>query len=211
MKDLYRIAVVALLLTCSGVLGVVTADASAVRKRNIGDLIAMGDVIIFGTILEVRDGIDANNVPYTEVTLDVSETVKGKAGKTYTFRQFGLIEPRDMGNGLVNLNVTPDGWPTYSQGEEVALFLYKAASLTGLRTTVGLFQGKFTVENGLLTNSIDNEGLFENLRIDTSKLSEKEREMLRLDRGKIPMRVFSSFVTKAIQERWFTPELEEGE
>jgi len=205
-----RMAVLTLLVVCAGATAVTNSNASTVKKRNIGDLIAMGELIVFGKVLEVHDGFDQNNVPYTEVTVEVQQTAKGEAGRTYTFRQFGLIKPRDMGNGLVNLNVTPDGWPTYSQGEEVALFLYKAASRTGLRTTVGLFQGKFRIEDGQVTNSIDNEGLFENLHVDLRKLSEKEREMIRMNRGRIPVQVFTSFVSKAAQEHWFEPTFEEG-
>ena len=122
----------------------------------------------------------------------------------------GYKKPRDMGNGMTNLNVTPDGWPTYSQGEEVMLFLYKAASMTGLRTTVGLFQGKFSVVDGNVTNIIDNEGLFKNLRIDMRQLSEKERAMVTMDRGTVPVEIFRTFVRKAIDQRWFVME-QEGE
>jgi hypothetical protein len=199
---------IALLLACFAI-AATTADASSVKKRNLGELIALGEDIVFGTVVSVTDGFDRNNVPYTEVTVEISETAKGDKAGTYTFRQFGLIAPRDMGNGRVNLNVTPDGWPTYSQGEEVALFLYKPAKWTGLRTTVGLFQGKFTVdENGALTNIIDNEGLFENMRIDKSMLDGKEREMLEMKRGRIPVDIFKSFVRKSVQQKWFA---EEGE
>jgi hypothetical protein len=180
-----------------------------VAKRNIGDLIAMGDVILHGNVTQLRDGFDDQGVPYTEVTVEVKEVTKGEAGGTYTFRQFGLIEPRDMGNGLTNLNVTPDGWPTYSEGEEVVLFLYKAAAWTGLRTTVGLFQGKFTVVDGMVTNIVDNEGLFKNLNIDRRTLSEKEREMVSMDHGRVPVELFTSFIRKAVDQRWFKREMGE--
>jgi len=205
MKHRYRIPVALLLLLCVTVLSV-SVEAATVKKRNIGDLISMGDVIVFGTVSKVSDGFDRNGVPYTEVTVAVSSAAKGDVGGTYTFRQFGLIEPRDMGNGHVNLNVTPDGWPTYLSGEEVALFLYKPASITGLRTTVGLFQGKFSVRDGQVTNIIDNEGLFNNLRVDKTKLTEKELEMVSMHHGKVSMDVFESFVSKAVQGTGFRKE-----
>lgn len=212
MKNRYTIPVVALLALCFLVVGAATSEAGSVLKRNIGDLISLGEIIVFGTVVEVTDGIDANNVPYTEVTVNVSEVAKGEAGGTLKFRQFGLIKPRDMGNGRTNLNVTPDGWPTYSKGEEVGLFLYKAAKWTGLRTTVGLHQGKFTVQNGQVSNIVDNEDLFKNLRVDRNLLSDKEREMVSMKQGKLPAELFKSFVTKAVRERWFEKEQElEGE
>jgi hypothetical protein len=209
MRDRFRLPVGVLLALCLVAIGT-AANAATVAKRNIGDLIALGDIIVTGKVVSVTDGFDANNVPYTQVTVNVSEAMRGETGGTYTFRQYGLTKPRDMGDGRVNLNVTPDGWPTYSVGEDVVLFLYKEAAWTGLRTTVGLFQGKFTVRDGALTNIIDNEGLFDNLRVDKTKLSEKELEMVSMDRGKVSADVFTSFVRKAVHEKWF-PQIQEKE
>lgn len=206
MRHRFRLPLAALLAVCLAAAGVMPGRAATVKKQNLADLISLGEVILHGTVTAVSDGFDANNVPYTEVTVDVRETAKGEASDTYTFRQFGLTRPRDMGNGLVNLNVTPDGWPTYSQGEEVMLFLYKAAGWTGLRTTVGLFQGKFTVVDGMVSNVVDNDGLFKNVRVDPRQLSPKERDMLKMDHGRVPVDVFMSFVNKAVQQRWFVQE-----
>lgn len=206
MADRYKLPVVATAVVCLVLTWTMVSDAAQVAKRNIGDLIAMGEVIVHGNVIDLNDGFDSDGVPFTRVTVEVKESTKGDVAGTYTFRQYGLIEPRDMGNGLVNLNVTPDGWPTYSMGEEVVLFLYKAGSWTGLRTTVGLFQGKFTVKDGMVTNVIDNEGLFENLNIDRRTLSEKEREMVSMHHGRVPVDVFTSFVRKAVNQRWFKQE-----
>lgn len=206
MRARYKIPMIGCLLMCFGLMGVMPADGSTVKKRNIADLMSLGDQVIAGKIVEVRDGFDSNNVPYTEVTVQVRETPKGDATGNYTFRQFGLTAPRDMGNGITNLNVTPDGWPTYSQGEDVVLFLYKAAGWTGLRTTVGLFQGKFVIKDGYITNAINNAGLFDGVRVDRTKLTEKERAMLQQKEGKIPEELFMSFLRKSAEERWFPEE-----
>jgi hypothetical protein len=181
----------------------IPVEATKVVRRNIIDLVSLGDEIIVGKVLNVRDGIDAKNVPYTEVTVEIRETAKGSASGRYTFRQFGLTKPRDMGNGVVNLNVTPDGWPTYSQGEDVVLFLYKEAEWTGLRTTVGLFQGKFTIEDGYVSNVIENEGLFHNVRVDRSQLTDKEQAIVQAKRGKIPEEMFLSFLRKSVSDEMF--------
>lgn len=209
MNARYKLPVAIGLLVCLVAMAAPVSDAATVKKRNAGDLISMGDVILRGTVASVTDGFDANGVPYTEVTVNVDEMTRGEQGATYTFRQFGLIAPRDMGNGVTNLNVTPDGWPTYSQGEDVMLFLWKPAKWTGLRTTVGLFQGKFTVEDGMLTNVIDNEGLFDGLRVNMAELSEKEREMVKMKRGRVPVDVFASFMNKAVEKNWFPQAREE--
>jgi hypothetical protein len=189
---------------------VAPADASKVKRANIADLVSMGDQVVIGKVTQVRDGIDAKGVPYTEVTVQVRETPKGDASGSYTFRQFGLTKPRDMGNGLTNLQVTPDGWPTYASGEEVVLFLYKPAAWTGLRTTVGLFQGKFTIKDGYVANAINNEGLFDGVRVDTSRLSEKEKAMVEMKGGRISEELFLQFLRKSVEEQWF-PEQQGGE
>jgi len=204
MRHRFKMPAIGLLLVCLAVVSVVPVDGATVKRRNIGHLVSMGTDIIAGQVTGVSDGFDANGVPYTEVTLRVDEAPKGAASGTYTFRQFGLIEPHDMGNGRVNLNVTPDGWPTYSRGEDVVLFLYKKASLTGLRTTVGLFQGKFMVEDGQITNVISNEGLFRGVNVDRRMLNEKEAAMLNTTKGGVPVETFLSFVNKSVQEQWFT-------
>ena len=181
---------------------VTNLHGSGVLKRNVADLITLSDMIIVGKVVAVSDGLDGNT-PFTEVTIEVSQTIKGNVTGQYTFRQFGLLAPKDMGNGLVNANVTPPGWPKYRAGEQVMLFLYKAASITGLRTTVGLFQGKFIVRGGELTNAIHNLGLFENVSIGPRRLSASQQAMLEIKKGRLDAASFISFVSKAVNEQWF--------
>lgn len=88
---------------------------------NIVDLIDESELILKGMTKEVTDGFE-NGVPYTEVKILVSEALRGNVGEEYTFRQFGLTQPRKMENGKVNLNVTPDGWARYAVGEGGSAF-----------------------------------------------------------------------------------------
>jgi len=207
MRHRFRLPVILLLLVCFQVVGVMSVDATKVKQRNIAELIALGEQIIVGEVVSVTDGFDAKNVPYTEVTVEVRETAKGTATGTYTFRQWGLLAPRDMGNGLTNLSVTLDGWPTFAQGEDVVLFLYKEAKLTGLRTTVGLFQGKFTIKDGYVANTINNQGLFDRIDFHRFNLTEKEKGMVQSNKGRIPEEMFLSFLRKSIEEQWFFEEV----
>ncbi|MFQ5651812.1 MAG: hypothetical protein ACE5IY_17890 [bacterium] len=184
------------------VAGAHDVQSSSVVKRNIAELTKLAETIIVGKVVSVSDGLDGT-FPYTEVTIEVSQTLKGYAGKVYTFRQFGLLKPRDMGNGMINLNVTPEGWTTYRAGEEVMLFLYKAATFTGVRTTVGLTQGAFTIEEGRIVNGVQNRGLFENLSVTPGKLTAKEQNLLQTRKGAINARTFISLVEKAVSQRLF--------
>lgn len=175
---------------------------ATVLHRNVVDMIELSELIIVGTVSEVTDGFDQNGVPYTEITVNVKETIRGNQGATYTFRQFGLLAPRDMGNGKINLNTTLDGWPSFKTDQEVTLFLYQAGAITGFRTTVGLLQGKFDSRGEMLSNAINNRGLFDNMEIDTQLLSAAEQKLIASTEGPMNRETFVDFVRKVVAQNW---------
>jgi hypothetical protein len=179
------------------------ADAATLKKQNLTRLIADSQSIISGRVRQVTDGIDANGMPYTEVTIDVTEDAKGKVrgGSKYTFRQFGLLKPRELPNGKVMLAVMPEGFPQWAEGERVVAFMYKPASRTGLQTTAGLAQGKLRMLEGRVSNEFDNRGLFEGVRIDAGLLSDKERAML-TSKGAVDAATFVGLVGRAVSGNW---------
>ncbi len=176
-------------------------DNTVSSTPNIVDLIDQSDLILRGSVKSVTDGIE-NGVPYTEIKLTVTEGLRGQFGDEYSFRQFGLLKPRKMENGKVNLNMTPEGWSKYNAGEDVVLFLYKQASMTGLRTTVGLGQGKMEVRNGNVSNEFDNEGLFENVQVESKLVNERDERVLATKTGPVNAESFMSFVRRAVNEKW---------
>ncbi|WP_233998314.1 MULTISPECIES: hypothetical protein [unclassified Pseudoalteromonas] len=147
------------------------------KKQNLQELTVASQNIIAGEVIKVTDGFD-NKRPYTEVTIAVNSDAKGKLqdDSTYTFRQFGLLKPRSLGNGKVYLGVTPEGFAKWHEGETVIAFMYKPASITGFQTTAGMAQGKFVVTNGKAVNQFANSGLFEDM--DTSKFTDEERNLI---------------------------------
>jgi hypothetical protein len=182
-----------------------TTLASATTSRrevNLVDLVANSELILRGTITKVSDGIDQRGIPYTEVTMHVADAIRGQVSGDYTFRQFGLLKPRDMGNGQTNLMVTPAGWATYSKGEEAILFLNKHAAWTGLQTTVGLGQGKFTVAMAGAVNQSNNAGLFKNVTIDPTLMGTKEQRVMMTQQGPVNVNAFVSLVKQAIDGQW---------
>lgn len=184
---------------------IATAVANATTSRrevNVVDLVANSELILRGTVTNVTDGIDSRGIPYTEVTLHVADAIRGQVSGDYTFRQFGLLKPRDMGNGLTNLMVTPAGWATYSKGEETILFLNKKAAWTGLQTTVGLGQGKFRISMAGATNQANNAGLFKNVTIDSTLLGTTEQRTLMTQQGPVNVNAFVSLVKQAIDGQW---------
>lgn len=178
--------------------GTVTESADGV---NIVDLIGDSELIVRGMVKEVTDGFE-NGVPFTQVTVQVNEAVRGNVGNEYTFRQFGLTQPRQLENGKTYIGVTPEGWAKYKDGEDVVLFLYERASMTGLRTTVGLGQGKVLFQNGNATSQFDNKGLFENVEVNAGLLNEKDKRLLATKRGAVNADGFMSFVRRAVTNRW---------
>ncbi len=179
------------------------AQATKLKQQNLTQLIGQAQSIVAGTVRSVSDGIDRNGVPYTEVTIAVGTTAKGKlkGGEDYTFRQFGLLEPRTFPNGRQLLAVSPEGFPRWSEGEYVVAFLYAPASRTGLQTTAGMAQGKLTSVNGRLVNSFNNQGLFEGVVVDPALLNADEAAMLE-NRGAVDTQVFMGLVGRAVAEGW---------
>ncbi|MDR7134500.1 hypothetical protein J2X06_001684 [Lysobacter niastensis] len=180
------------------------AQATKLQQQNLTQLIAESDSIIGGIVRDVHDGIDETGVPYTEVTISVGTAAKGNVagGQTYTFRQFGLLQPRVQANGHRLLAKAPEGFPTWREGEYAVAFLYKPASITGLQTTVGLAQGKLSMVNDKLVNEFNNVGLFEGVEIDASLTTSAEEAMLESSGGAVDLRTFMALVGHAVEGQW---------
>ena len=175
--------------------------AVSVKQQNLIDLIGQSDQIVVGTIKSVTDGFSSDGVPYTEVTLNVREQIRGKKNETYTFRQFGLMKPRKI-DGRTYLGVTPEGWPHWSEKETVMLFLSGQARLTGLQTTVGLGQGKLRMQQGKLSSETRNAGLFTGVQLNATGLNQAQTEMLETDGLPVDANSFIELVRRAVNESW---------
>jgi len=180
--------------------GAGVAQANSMKKQNLLELMQATDSIVVGTVTKKTDGFQ-QGLPYTEITLEVGQSVKGDHGPSYTFRQFGLIEPRSMGNGKVNLMVTPEGWPTYTEGEKVMLFLHAPASETGFQTTAGLVQGKFAIRGDRIANGTGNDALFDGVQINR-KLKPELQDLVNQPAGSYRAEDFLSLVRTAVEENW---------
>ncbi|AZQ10514.1 MULTISPECIES: hypothetical protein [Shewanella] len=163
-------------------------------KQNLQDMVSASANIIAGQVLSVTDGFDNKNRPYTEITIKVGQDVKGKyaEGATYSFRQFGLLKPKSMGNGKVYLGVSPEGFAKWQVGEQVIAFMNPSLG-GGLNSTVGLEQGKFVVSNGKVQNQLGNLGLFEDMT--AQGLSPEEANLLTTN-GAVDSAAFMGLVGK---------------
>ena len=193
-----RTGLLSLLLS---VLLVAPASATSMRSQNLADLIGLSELIVTGRVMSVTDGFQ-KGVPYTEITVSIDEAIRGAPGHRYTFRQFGLKAPRTLPDGRTYLVVTPQGLPRYEVGEDVLLFLYKKASLTGLQTTVGLDQGTFKKKGNLYENGFQNLGLMRGLAVNDGLLTPTEQKLMKKEKGPVQAEVLLDFVRKAVRERW---------
>lgn len=197
-----------LLLVSALLLTATTAQAMKLTNQNLTQLISASESIIMGTVTSVSDGIDDNGVPYTEVTIAVGGTAKGRIDEKsdYTFRQFGLLKPRKMDNGMTFLAVSPEGFARWNEGETVVAFLYKPARVTGLQTTAGMNYGKFSLVNGRFINEQNNIGLFDQVEIDDALLNARQAEMINTA-GAVDAAAFMDLIGRAVSEGW----IERGE
>ena len=185
-------------------LGGPAAHAIKLKQQNLTRLIADAQSIVAGKVTRVADGVKPSAACRTPRSRSPSPTAPGAncaAASQYTFRQFGLLEPRKMPNGSTLVAVTPEGFPRWQVGEQVVAFLYKPAARTGLQTTAGLAQGKLTVLNGRIENEFNNRGLFDGVKISDDLLTEKERAMLK-SQGPVDAATFVGLVGRAVNENW---------
>jgi len=176
--------------------------ATTVRPMSIVDLLDNAQTIVAGRVTDVTDGFDAKGVPFTEVTLQVSDPIRGPKGKTYTFRQFGLDAPRTMPDGRVHLGARPAGWPTWRTGESAIVFLYPKAKYTGLQTTVGLGYGKLSVGGGSALNAHDNATLFSGVSVNRALLDGAEQQMVDTKKGPVKEDTLRKFLHRAVDGNW---------
>jgi hypothetical protein len=197
LRALGRVAVATLALLVLSA----PSHATSLIPMTVVDLLAHSDAIVVGQVQSVVDGFDARGLPYTQVTLKVSDTIRGQKADTYTFRQFGLDKPRTMPDGHVYLG-RPEGWPTWRRNETALVFMYSKSRSTGFQTTVGLGQGKMSVVNGVAMNAFDNATLFHDVKVNRGLLDDSEQTMFDTRHGPVNEETFRKFLHRAVEGNW---------
>lgn len=180
------------------------AAAVQIAPANLTRLLGESDLVVSGKVKSVTDGVDAKGVPYTEVTLLVGSSAKKKlnTNSEFKFRQYGLLQSRKMPDGRFLVARAPEGFPTWRADEQVTAFMFKPASKTGLRTTVGLSHGKFTSSGGRMANEHGNRGLFAGVDVNAGLLTPAESAMLRSPSGAVDGATLMSLVNRAVAGKW---------
>lgn len=118
--------------------------ATSVQRLSLEDLVAKAQTIVEASIVSANTYRSADGkLILTNYTIDVQESLKGSPGKTVTLTTIG----GRIGNTILRVS----GMPAFQPGEKAVLFLEQAGAYT---TIVGLNQGKFTIANGEISNSV---------------------------------------------------------
>ncbi len=150
--------------------GAITAPVSLDQMTRRADRIVHGSVV--SALVEPHPQL--TNLSTVVITMQVQDTLKGKAATTLTFRQF-IWDPRDEQDAA-----------RYLKGQELLLFL-NPVSQYGLTSPVGLEQGRFRITRdrtgrAYAANGRDNAGLFsgteQRARAQHVKLSAKANSVV---------------------------------
>ena len=132
------------------------SHAAVVKLANLQVLTEESERIFVGECRSIgSDTID--NIPFTTYDFRVVEAIKGVTGDQVVVRQYGLIRPIPIGNGLARATRV-EGMPKYETGKHYLLFLVKESPI-GLSSPVGLFQGAFASTARGFVNSVENRNL----------------------------------------------------
>ena len=113
------------------------AGATTLIHQDVPELSRLADTVIRGTVVrtEGRWSGDRRTI-FTEVEIQVAETLKGRARKSVIVRERGGV--------VGNIGQRVDGVASFQKGEEVVVFL--ARKPDDSFAVEGMAQGKFRVE-----------------------------------------------------------------
>lgn len=113
------------------------AFATTMVRQDVPVLSREADAVVRGTVARMESRWSGDRrVIFTEIRIDVAETLKGEAPRTAIVRQRGGVVG-DIGQRV-------DGLASFREGEEVVLFLDRKPD--GSFIVEGMAQGKFRVE-----------------------------------------------------------------
>ena len=131
-----------ILVTTFFAITTLTCFATTVERLNLDDLVKKAHVIVHGRVRDARSHWSSNGrLILTTYTVDVEEAIKGRPGR--------VVDVTTVGGRVGDVILNVAGMPSFQRGEDAVIFLENSA---GMSTVVGLSQGKFSVQNGEVSN-----------------------------------------------------------
>lgn len=125
------------LLSLMALLGIssIAQRGAVTRQRSLDQMVDEADVIVQGSVIsaKVEPHPQLKNLMTVLITMHVTETLKGNAAKAFQFRQY-IWDIRDQIDSA-----------RYAKGQELILLL-SPESQYGLRSPIGLEQGRFRIQ-----------------------------------------------------------------
>ncbi len=118
--------------------------ATTVVRLSLDDMVRKAQSIVHGKVHSRSTHWSTNGkLILTTYTMDVEETIKGPVSKS--------VELTTIGGKIGDLTLYVSGMPSFETGEEAVVFIENSG---GYSVFVGLSQGKFSVKNGEVANSV---------------------------------------------------------
>lgn len=122
----------------------ILSHATTVERLGLEELAKRANAIVVGTVTGARTYWSAGGkLILTEYTIEVDETVKGNSGRT--------ISVTTIGGRIGDIELHVSGMPSFQKGENAVVFVETSGAY---QTVLGLEQGKFTLTNGEIGNSV---------------------------------------------------------
>jgi len=120
------------------------AHATTVERLTLEDLTRRSQSIVQGIVRGTRTYWSPDRkLILTNTTIEVTESIKGQAART--------VEVTTVGGQVGDTVLHVGGMPAFIPGEDTIVFVSRS---NGYLTVLGLGQGKFTVSNGEVANSL---------------------------------------------------------
>jgi hypothetical protein len=122
----------------------VFAHATTVERLGLESLVKKAERIVVGEVSGSRTyWSDNGKVILTSYTIQVQETMKGTRSRT--------VELTTVGGRMGDVTLHVSGMPAFESGEQAVIFVENTG---GFSTVLGLGQGKFSIRNGEISNSV---------------------------------------------------------
>jgi hypothetical protein len=142
-----RFVCVVLLLLAAAAAVTVPAGASTFLALSRQEMVAQADSVIQGRVVEVASfWNEARTAILTEAVVEIEETVLGDAA--------GYVRIRTFGGQVGNYRIEAHGFPTFSKGERLLLFLEPENEKDGAHRVLGYLQGEYRIRTDARGNEV---------------------------------------------------------
>jgi hypothetical protein len=155
-------------------------QATTVERLTLQDLTVRSQSIVQGIVRGSRSYWSPNGkLILTSTTIEVTESIKGQGGQAPR-----TVDITTVGGQIGDTVLRVGGMPSFAPGESTIVFVERS---NGYTTVLGLGQGKFTVANGEVANSVSELTFADGAPARISRMSEqvfKSQIRLMLERAR---------------------------